>query len=109
MSLKGSKRGYGVCSQCTKEYCNRKKTKFCSCGNFLGGSFVKRQILPKIIDPACVCIYDSENGKLLSVKVNPKGDRQFVHTKDGQTICYSSKCKQLRAVSVASNKLEHFK
>jgi len=63
-----------------KKDSNRKKAKYCTCGNFLGGSFVEKPAKDvKIPEPTCVIVYNStEHGKLLSVKVNLKGDRQFV-------------------------------
>jgi len=109
MASKGSKRGCGVCSVCSNEYSNRKKPKHCACGNFLGGSFVEKPKKAKEVQPVCVAIFtNQQHGKLSSVRVTPKGDRQFTFTKDEQKICYAKKCLELRAVYVSSGKCDQF-
>ena len=35
-------RGTGICGECSEQYTNRSKPKFCKCGAHLGGTFVKK-------------------------------------------------------------------
>ena len=105
----GSKRGYGVCKMCFKEYSNRKKPKLCACGNDLGGNFVEKPVIPTFPEPSSVCIHNNlEEGKLLSVKITPQGDRRFCYIKGDYHICYSTKCLQYRASLVVGGKVSEF-
>ena len=105
----GSKRGYGACKVCYKEYSNRKKPKFCNCGNEIGGSYIEKSTTPKSSEPYSVCIHNTpQDGKLLSVKITPQGDRRFSYMKGDYHICYSTKCLQYRASLVMSGKVSEF-
>ena len=111
----GSKRGFGACKICFKEYSNRKKPKLCVCGNELGGNFAEKPVTPTFPEPSSVCIHNNlQDGKLLSVKITPQGDRRFCFIKNDYRICYSTKCLQYRASLVVSGKVselqcEHMK
>ena len=105
----GSKRGLGACKVCFKEYSNRKKPKFCPCGNHLGGSFTEKTVV-STADPSSVCIYEQPSGeKLLSIRVSPKGDRKFCFIGKDHKICYDNRCLQYRTSLVTSGKVSEFK
>jgi len=52
---KGSKRGFGACGKCSKEFPSHKKTRHCKkCGNFLEGKFEEKP--PYYVEPNLVAI-----------------------------------------------------
>ena len=102
-SQKGSKRGYGSCEVCNKEYLNRRKPKNCDCGFELGGSFEARDTVPKNRSIKSVLVYERTCGTLMSVQVTPNDDREFAFIADGKKICYAKKCLSLRGSFAAGN------
>ena len=52
--------------------------------------------------PSCVLIVESPQLKLFSVQINSKHNRVFVVQSSSDFVCHSEKCKEKRAVHVAS-------
>lgn len=101
-----SKRGYGLCFSCKREYCNKKKPKYCPCGFELGGSYTMQVKVPP--PPESVNVFISEADSLRSVKVTPNDDRQFMLVSENGRLCYVENCLQLRAACNVSGKLTEF-
>ena len=62
----------------------------------------------KDIIPDCVLVCEVAGRFLSSVKVTPRGDRQFSYVKGEEKICYVEKCLVLRGSYVTSKKLDQF-
>jgi len=106
-----SKRGYGACLSCKKEYSNRKKPRYCTCGFEVGGLYEPSSPQEKVTPPpksVTVFKFESSGGSLRSVKLTPNDDRQFVLVTDADKICYVQDCLQLRAASNVSGRLSEF-
>ena len=105
---RGTKRGYGSCKGCGKQYITRRKPKFCDCGFDLGGSFVKKDSKSIVRAPSSVAVYENSCGTLRSVKLTPKDERQFAFTNQNDRICFAKNCLSLRASFPNSGKINDF-
>ena len=98
-----SNRGQGSCPNCATVYFNRSKPVECSnCGYHLGGSAAAK--MPKLSCPVAVHIH----GGLYSVRTSTRDDRCFVYKECDNWICLHSKCKDIRAMYVSSNRTDEF-
>jgi len=106
MKASGSKRGFGACGNCMKEYSNRSKPEFCECGNSLGGTHQPKVKKEKIA--SSVKLYDNGTTIISSVRVSPNDDRNFVFVSEDERICHVQKCLELRSAFITSDKLDEF-
>eukprot|EP00794_Sanderia_malayensis_P020744 gene20744-22773_t len=77
---KATKRGYGACAACSKQYANAHKPQCCSCGHFLGGKFKGEAKKKKVnLAPLSVTIFQANSSgvstQLCSVRTTNKGNR----------------------------------
>ena len=75
-----------------------------NCGFKIGGKHKPKVKKPKLDTdpPSCVLIVESPQLKLFSVQINSKHNRVFVVQSSSDFVCHSEKCKEKRAVHVAS-------
>ena len=98
-----SNRGQGSCPNCATVYFNRSKPVECSnCGYHLGGSAAAK--MPKLSCP----VADHIHGGLYSLRTSTRDDRCFVYKECDNWICLHSKCKDIRAMYVSSNRTDEF-
>eukprot|EP00794_Sanderia_malayensis_P020874 gene20874-22926_t len=112
---KATKRGYGACAACSKQYANAHKPQCCSCGHFLGGKFKGEAKKKKVNSaPLSVTIFQANSSgvstQLCSVRTTNKGNRTFVleSSNRGERICYNQQCKNVRSSYVNSQKSDEF-
>ena len=79
--------------------------KLPKCGFEIGGKHEPKQkkLKSDTDSPSCVLIVESSQLKLYSVQINSKHNRVFVVQCNSDFVCHSEKCKEKRAVHVASD------
>ena len=90
---------------CGHSYSNAWKPKHCQkCSFEIGGSYVLKPKKQKLHVPSekCVVIVVSEDMKISSVELSYRHNRVFVVQDGANFVCHSEKCKEKRAVHMAS-------
>ncbi|XP_068736610.1 uncharacterized protein [Montipora capricornis] len=103
---KWTSRGTSQCSNCGNSYSNAWKPKHCQkCAHEIGGSYVPKPKKQKLHVPSekCVVVVDSEDLKIFSVELTYRHNSVCVVQAEGNFVCHSDKCKEKRAVHMASD------
>ena len=110
MSGKWTSRGTSQCPRCAESYSNAWKPKNCKNCNFeIGGNYVPKAKKRKVAAPQSVLVVDSSQIKIFSVKLNYRESRTFVvKSGENELVCHHKKCKDRRAVHMASNLTSSF-
>ncbi len=106
--------GYGRCQLCKSEFLTRYKRKYCSCGEYLGGSYEKGPNRAKNDSvPKSVKIYEHllTNGSkhvICSAQTSDRDTRQFIVDGGDRTrrYCYQRQCQKKRATCLISGAVE---
>jgi len=106
LKSKWTGRGTGHFPRCHNSYSNAWKPKTCSnCDYEIGGKYVPKTTTGrkkrKLEWPESVLVLDSQLMRIYSVKLDHRSNRVFV-VKDNTNVCHHEKCKESRAVHMAS-------